>query len=718
MFAFGLSIFTGAFLLFLVQPLIGKFILPWFGGTPAVWTTCMLFFQLLLVGGYAYAHASTRYLKPRRQVHLHLALLALSLLLLPITPGDAWKPLDSASPIGRILLLLTVSLGLPYLVLSATGPLMQAWFSQTHPHRSPYRLYALSNAGSFLALICYPLFVEPNFSRRAQANGWSLGLGAFAAIVAWCGLMVAKRGASTAAANPDQAAVKTPDSTPIGARILWFALPACGSVLLLSVTNKICQDVAVVPFLWILPLSLYLISFGICFERALWYQRTVWLAAWLLLLAVLLWLMLSQSLTPPSQLWLLEVAQLLEFGKTIPMFPKVGVYLATMFVGCMVCHGEVFRLRPATAHLTGYYLMIAVGGAFGGWLVAVVAPWIFRGYYELYAGLFALSLLAGAALFVPGPQPPRPPARSPSLLALATAITLALSLVAVGGGWYLEARSNRRNAVELTRNFYGPLRVWEQDAGIREGHKFYLTHGATTHGLQFQSEDKRRIPTTYYSAASGIGRTLANFPRKSDRRIGLVGLGVGTLAAYGQPGDYFRIYEINEEVIRLARERFTYLRDTQAKTDMVLGDARLSLEREAGQQFDVLALDAFSSDAIPVHLLTREAFEVYGRHLKPDGVIAVHISNRYLDLKPVLLPLAEHFGLAVAIIDTSLLPSQEDARTGAYQSTWVLLSKNREFMNLPEITAATRQPSAYPAGIKMWTDDESDLFRILIIPKH
>ena len=371
MFAFSLTIFWGAFLLFLVQPLIARFILPWFGGGPAVWTTCMLFFQLLLLGGYAYAHFSISRLTPRRQVITHLVLLALAVALLPITPGDAWKPTDGSHAAGHILLLLLGCLGLPYLVLSATGPLLQAWFSKANPGVSPYRLYALSNVGSLLALLIYPFYLEPQLSRQAQADGWSWGLAIYAGLTAWCGLKVWK-----SSATDDETARTAEVEAPASAwrKLLWFALPACGVMLLLAITNKLCQDIAVVPFLWVLPLSLYLLSFIISFDSPRWYHRAFWLPLLAALLGMALW-NLYQAESHPD------------------ITPLATLYLGTLFVACMVCHGEVYRLRPGASRLTGFYLSLSAGGAAGGLFVALVAPFVFPDYFELHLALFLTAAL-------------------------------------------------------------------------------------------------------------------------------------------------------------------------------------------------------------------------------------------------------------------------------------------------------------------------------------
>ena len=711
MVAFGLTIFTGAFLLFLVQPLIAKFILPWFGGSPAVWTTCMLFFQVTLLGGYAYAHLIIQKLKPRQQVIVHLTLLALALLLLPITPGDHWKPADGSQPTLRILILLAACIGLPYLALSATGPLMQAWFSATHRGVSPYRLYALSNVGSLLALLGYPFLVEPEFSRRTQALGWSLGLGLFALLAARCGAMVWKIQAPEPSPFQPSAAstVEEVAPEPRGQRWLWLALPAAASVLLLAVTNKLCQDIAVIPFLWVLPLSLYLLSFIICFDSPRWYGRKFWIPLLIVSLATVLTVMLGRSTIAPSQWWLKPIAWLLNKADSLSAFTEIGLHLATLFVTCMVCHGEVYRLRPAAQKLTGYYLMISVGGAAGGLFVALVAPYIFQHYFELHTGLFLVGALTALTLLLDAAT--RPQGRR-AIVAWALSI---LAVTAFGWGLVHDARYELRSVIEISRNFYGVLKVTESRANDEENDKLLLTHGGTTHGLQFVAKHKRRMPSSYYTPNSGVGRMMQHFPRKTNRRIGVVGLGTGSMAVWANTNDTLRIYEIDDNVLRIARSQFTYLADCPAKVEIVLGDARLSMEREADQNLDLLVLDAFSSDAIPVHLLTREAFEIYRRHLRPDGAIAVHISNRYLKLEPVVMNIASHFEFGHAIIydDRDAGGDEDEEATGAYTSDWIILSKNKAFLALDDVSGTARMPNPKSPRIRLWTDEESNLFRIL-----
>ncbi|MCX6888990.1 MAG: fused MFS/spermidine synthase [Verrucomicrobia bacterium] len=683
MFAFSLTIFWGACLLFLVQPLIARFILPWFGGGPAVWTTCMLFFQVLLLGGYAYAHFSISRLTPRRQVLTHLCLLALAVALLPITPSDQWKPADGSHAAGHILLLLLACLGLPYLVLSATGPLLQAWFSKANPGVSPYRLYALSNIGSLLALLVYPFVLEPQLARQAQANWWSVGLALYAALAGWCGFKVWK---SAGADMQSAVAADDAEAPTMSRKLLWFALPACGVMLLLAITNKLCQDIAVVPFLWVLPLSLYLLSFIISFDSPRWYHRAFWLP----LLAALLGMVLhnlTQAESHPN------------------ITPLATLYLGTMFVACMVCHGEVFRLRPGASRLTSYYLSISAGGAAGGLFVALVAPFVFPDYFELHLALF---LTAALVLGVLRQDSSFPLQHGKARWGWAV---LLLLLPAFGYGLYDVASNSLRGAVSVTRGFYGVLKVTEAEKGDPARHHLTIQHGATIHGLQYQSAERRTDPTSYYTSTSGIGRLFRTYKPEGGRRVGAVGLGSGTLAAWGRKGDTFRFYEINDDVAHLATSTFTYLKDSKAKTELVMGDARLRMEGEPDQQYDVIILDAFSSDAIPVHLLTLEAFAHYQRHLKKGGAIVVHVSNRYLDLHPVVYRIAEKIGFPAITIDDNDTAFEDD---GFYGSDWIIMSRNAELLQQPLLHDATSAPVEFSARVLPWTDERSDLLRILV----
>ena len=759
MFAYALTIFTGAFLLFQVQPLIGKYILPWFGGGPGVWTTCMLFFQVLLLGGYAYAHLISRYVKPRRQAIVHLFLLVAALALLPITPRDALKPTGDGNPTLEILWLLAASLGLPYFVLSSTGPLMQQWFSRTNPGVSPYRLYALSNVGSLLALVSYPFFFESYLTRRAQAGFWSWGLVVFVIGCGYCAAKLWRAAPATSdrhtSGSPSADAGEIPLEThPFEVEVpplvpllppVPLLLPACASVLLLATTNKLCLDVAVIPFLWVLPLALYLLSFILCFDNPRWYSRFLFTFALIAALSGLCWALYE--------------------GSDASIRRQVAVYCGGLFVCCMACHGELYRIRPDPRHLTTFYLMIAAGGALGGVFVAVIAPAVFLDYYELHVGLFLCGLLfttvlardrdprherlwrwlacllpfvlfGGLDWYLVRPNGPYSVIPKGYVLGLRIAMWLILVLV-VAGAWrwlfgnrrvwrflvvfclslgvvalgtalWKQASKSGHNWVYRSRNFYGLLTVVEYRQDEPEGHYFLLKHGRITHGIQFVDLAQAKWPTTYYGQKSGVGLAMRALPEGA-KRIGLVGLGTGTMAAYGQAGDYVRFYEINPAVKRLATSQFTYLTNCASKVDVVLGDARLSMEREPPQGFDLLALDAFSSDAIPVHLLTKEAFDIYERHLKPGGIIAVHISNHFLDLEPVVLNLAKRFQYQVANISYD----ENDDEWWEYSCTWILLTHSKDILNSQSISAATSAVSTNSVKIPLWTDDFASLFQIL-----
>jgi hypothetical protein len=672
MLLYALTIFCSAFLLFQVQPIIARMILPWFGGSGAVWAACMLFFQVALLLGYLYAHWSIRCLRPNQQAILHVALLGLSLLLLPIAPNPAWKPIGNEDPVLRILGLLGGAVGLPYFLLSTTGPLVQAWYARTFCAAFPYRLFALSNLGSMVALLSYPFLVEPHVAARNQSLGWSVAFGVFAVLGAAAALDSARKSEPAPAASVGETPEAEAPSPGWPLHLLWMALAACASTLLLAVTNHVCQNVAAIPFLWILPLALYLLSFILCFHSDAWYRRKLFAA----LLAVALGSM-CYALTQ----W--------EGSETVKIV--IPLFSAGLFIGCMFCHGELARLKPHARYLTSFYLMVSFGGALGGLFVGGLAPRLFRGYFELPVGIFACALL-GLVLF-------RDLSKwmYPLWAGLAVALVVFLSL---------KERDTAAGARLMVRNFYGGLRVTDSGNLEKGDAKRTLVHGTITHGLQMLAPELRRRPTTYYGKQSGVGLAIEHC-RRSGERVGVIGLGVGTLASYGRPGDYYRFYEINPLVIQVARREFSYLNDCQAKLDVVLGDARLSLERELPQNFDVLAVDAFSSDSIPVHLLTREAFSLYFGHLKPEGVLAVHISNNHLDLAPVVQSLAAALHKEALLFDTD-----DDDEQEVYGATWVLLTGQPEVLRKPAFQQAGSPLKPRP-GLRLWTDDYSNLFQIL-----
>ncbi|MGC8874701.1 MAG: spermidine synthase [Chloroflexia bacterium] len=692
---YALAVLLSAFLLFQVEPLIGKIVLPWFGGASSVWSTILLFFQVLLTAGYGYAYWLVRHPRWRRQGAIHGALLLVSLALLlllafrwetPITPPTGLRPADPEHPIGRLFLILLVSVGLPYFLLSTNSPLMQAWFSRDVPGRLPYPLYAVSNAGSLAGLLSYPFLIEPWLTLRVQAWVWSLG---YLAFILCIGVIVVRtlrfRAADGPARQEETASLEAPGAAE---RVLWVALPAVASALLLATTSQITQEVAPVPLLWVLPLGLYLLSFILCFSGKRWYSRRAFALSLGVGSAVLIW----------------TLARPVAFG----LVTQVALYCLVLWVACMFCHGELARLQPHPHYLTAYYLLMSVGGALGGMAVSLLAPLLFRGYWELHLGLLACWALLW---IVVARDRPSGEGRLRWLFALAGLGTLAAFFGVV---LLAHIQASLRIPRYAVRNFYGVLRVVETrpNPSLRA---YQLNHGNTVHGFQLQDPAGRDLPTAYFTEESGIGLALRHYPRRDGGiRIGVLGLGIGTLATYAQPGDTVRFYEINPAVVALAQGEggfFSYLARCRGRVEIVQGDARVSLERELRegqpQQYDILVLDVFSGDSIPVHLLTREAFEVYLQHLRPHGVLALHITNRYLDLRPVVWSLADHFGLKAALIE-----SAGDGER-AYRATWMLLTDDAAFLEQPAIASrATPRPDDL-RRVRLWTDDYSNLFRIL-----
>jgi SAM-dependent methyltransferase len=662
---FAATIFLSAFLLFLVQPIIAKQILAWFGGAPAVWNTCMVFFQALLLLGYAYSDWSTRKLSPRAQALLHTALLAASVLLLPIAADASWKPGGEEDPVGRILVLLTATIGLQYFLLSSTGPLVQACFVRRFGGERVYRLFALSNLGSLLALLAYPLVIETVISTRAQAIGWSAAYVGYAVLCAAC-LLLSVRNLPAAA----QASAEPYEAPPtLALQLLWLALAGMGTVMLLSITNHITQNISSIPLLWLAPLTLYLLSFILCFEGRGWYRRRVFLPLFVAAVVGMAWALQTES-------------GLLELRKAIPL------YLAGLFIACMLFHGELALSRPAPRYLTRFYLMLSLGGALGGVAVGLLAPRVFTGYYELPLGLLAGGVLAALALWRPMRW---------------GAVAAVLATAWAGVYVFSYTKDVREEAVLVTRNFFGVLRVQDSGEGLDKVRR--LVHGTIMHGKQSFNPDNRGKPLTYYGETSGIGRLFAAFKDRS-LKTGVVGLGTGTIAAYGRAGDVLRFYDINPQVMEIAQKYFTYLSDSRGRVETVLGDARLSMEREAPQGYDILAIDAFSSDSIPVHLITVEAMDVYLRHMKPDGVIAFHVTNRYLDLQPVVKLIAEARGLQARVVS-----DDGDPVLGA-STDWILVSRGAGVFDHREFEGVAEQIET-PAGRTAWSDDFNNLFQAL-----
>ncbi|MDY7232151.1 fused MFS/spermidine synthase [Hyalangium rubrum] len=706
---YALTLFLSAFLLFGVQPLVGKFALPWFGGTPAVWTACMLFFQAALLAGYAYAHVVATHLRPRAQVRLHLGLVAFTVAVLaarawlagsPVAPGPEWRPTGAEGFTSRLLAMLAVTIGLPFFVLSTTAPLLQSWFARARPGVSPYRLYALSNVGSLLALLGYPFLVEPYVPRSLQGWGWAVGFLVFTVGCSVCAWDMWRRGEERATGQdaPKEGAEAPAQEEPrpgVGRTLAWLGLSACASVLLLATTNQLSQDVAAGPFLWVLPLGLYLLTFILTFEREALYSRSLCM------------LLLVASMG--------GVARAIIEGPHFPLPFQLLAHGGALFAGCMVCHGELYRLRPSPRHLSAFYLWVSVGGVVGGLFVSLVAQRIFDTYAE-----YPLALAACCAVMVgvlmKRPEGERNVARVGRLLRVFVLAGAVMGLVV--------AVLDSRKEVRLTaRNFFGVVQVLEQYRADPLWHQYSLKHGAINHGFQFIRPGRRPLPSAYYTPEGGLGLAIAEQRRLRQEagqvqalRLGVLGLGVGTSAALTQAGDTMRFYEINPKVTSLARGEggyFTFLADSPAKVEAVEGDARISLESELErgepQAFDVLALDVFSSDSIPLHLLTEEAVDLYRKHLAPRGVLAMHLSNIHMDLVPIALAHARAFGLHATLVTNEL-------KGDALSSTWMILSADPAFSWGATFVAAgatvARVELAEPPPFT-WTDERSSVLPVL-----
>ena len=752
--------FLSAFLLFMVQLMLGKRILPWFGGTPAVWTTCMLFFQVALLVGYAYAHGLAERLRLRHQALLHVALCGLAVAWLalwaqrwgvPLLADDSWKPAAGDDPQARILWLLLIGVGLPFIVLSTTSPLLQKWHSLAGHGESSYRLYAVSNIGSLLGLVSYPFLVERVLPLAAQAWAWSVGFlvvcGGTAALAWWT--------ARGRAGAPELPPAESPaERVPVDRidLLAWLLLATGTSAMLLAVTNELCQEVAAVPFLWMLPLVLYLLSFVICFDRPQWYQRR--------------WFV---PLTLVATLVVIVTAAL---GLRLKVPVQIASFSAFLFLLCMTCHGELVGLKPPAGRLTLFYLIVALGGALGGVFVGLIAPRIFDSYWEfnimvtliwvvlavIYlrdkSSLFhrgdwrhfglAVWLLCftglRAAMFFGGWNPGGTGAAALAIAAVLTAVpavaavlwlrhsgfarhwlwprlTVAAVIFLAECFMVVRIRSTGTHSLAAERNFFGTLRVQVVPPAGKETRPYLqLTHGQINHGIQYVDGELRRQPVSYYGPESGIDLAVRRHPQRlagKPLHIGVLGLGVGTMAAFAETGERVRFYEINPTVIRWATGKnafFSYLADSAGAVEIVEGDARLSLERElaqgAAQQFDLLVMDAFSSDSVPVHLLTRQAFQLYAKHLRDDeSILAINVSNRFLDFSSLVANQALDLGFQPWVV-VVVKPAP-----GRSQSMWMLLSRSPGFGEDPEVGRLARLLP--PRDPVRWTDDFSPLYPLL-----
>ncbi len=674
----------GAFLLFQIQPVISKFILPWFGGSPGVWTTCMLFFQVVLFGGYSYAHVLARW-KPKTQAWVHGVALLGAALMLPIVPDTVLKPTGAEEPVTRILLLLLMTVGLPYLVLSATSPLIQVWFTHRYPKRSPWRVYSLSNIGSLTALLSYPVLIETRWDVLAQAQIWS-----------WTFVVVALLRGVCAVANQRRGNEITPegDLHPHAAihqgrptwyqRCLWLVLPAFASMTLLATTNHVCVDVAVIPFLWVLPLSLYLLSFIICFDPPRWYARAAW------------------AIPATALLFLASGLYELPWDWSPGFITELVIFIGTMFFVCMVCHGELARLKPDTRHLTEYYLLMSAGGALGGLAVSGLAPLVFDRFVE-----WSLALLGGFALAAWISFRALSPNWHGAKLGIWRAGWIVLVLAGLVPMWFWEFSPT--DDLERGRNFYGVLSVSDDTHEVTgETFRSFRSNG-TVHGRQSLAPGRPREPLTYYGHDTGVGIALDSLSGNPAARVGVIGMGAGSVACYAEKEQTYRFYEINPAAIDIALRRFTFISDLQERGaiyELALGDARLTLEHEQPQGYDVLLVDAFSGDSVPVHLLTSEAFELYLRHLAPDGIIAVHVTNHSLNLAPVVERAAKEFGLTPIRIATA----RPESATGGYRTDYLLLTRNEAFI---AAHPPAPPPDARDIDVPLWTDHRHNLFQIL-----
>jgi hypothetical protein len=663
---FGGAIFLGSFLLFLVEPIAAKQLLPALGGSAAVWITCLVFFQTALLLAYLYAH----WFAQRSHWNLHFALL-----LLATGSAIAWSvqpvSLNSTHPIASIFFALSVSIGLPFLMLGATSPLLQVWLARIQLTAIPWRLYALSNLASFLALALYPTLVEPYFTLHAQRLIWCCGFSAFALIFA---LLTWKTRAQTEAqTQPTQSNESQVSSAPLLHKLLWILLPMGAAMQLSAVTAYLTSNIAAIPLLWILPLAVYLLTLILAFQFPRFLPRAIITRFLVVMLAGLAY-MLSQV------------------DVTLPIRVSIAFFLVEVFISCLFCHTEAYALRPQrSSESTLFYLLFAAGGALGSFFIGIASPLLFSNNYDIVLTFLATALLAVAVNWFGGWA---------QRLLWSTASILLIALVVMLHTAYA------RDTPLAVRNFYGSLRVRQAiqypAATVRT-----LLNGTIQHGSQIFSDQLRRKPTTYYAEDSGIGIVLHQCCPGRARNIGVIGLGVGTIAAYGQPGDRIRFYEINPAVIPIAHNLFTYLRESAATIDIVEGDARTSLASEPPQQFDVLVVDAFSGDAIPLHLLTTQAITLYKRHLAHGGIIAFHISNQHVDLEPEIALLAQSVAMTAMRVS-----SAENREIGEYTATWMLLTDNANFFAKPEVASHVRKPTINPS-LRVWTDDYSSLLALL-----
>ncbi|MCC7104492.1 MAG: fused MFS/spermidine synthase [Chloroflexi bacterium] len=720
------TMFVSATLLFLVQPMFARMVLPLLGGSPAVWNTTVVFYQAVLLAGYVYAHASTAWLGVRRQAALHVGLLALPLLVLPIAvPGGSIPPTD-ANPIPWLLSLLAVAVGLPFFVVSASSPMLQRWFIGTnHPAAGdPYFLYAASNVGSMLALLSYPVLVEPNVRLADQSLLWTGGYALLALLTACCALTVWRSSTASRPALLARATASHPcaERLSLPRRARWVLLAFAPSSLMLSVTTYVSNNIVPIPLLWVVPLALYLLTFILVFAGR----------------PVISHALIVRAL--PASALLLSMVTIAQASQ--PIWLLIALHLSTFFVVSMACHGEMARGRPGPSHLTEFYLWMSLGGVLGGMFNALLAPTIFTSIAEYPIVLVAACLL----------MPPATPARGPIQRLLDVALPAGLGLMTAGlvlttgslgvgpvrtflvfgipalfcysfsrrparFGFGIAAlfaastlyTSDLGTVLHVERSFYGIHRVIQDPE--RQFHM--LAHGGTLHGMQSLDPARRDTPLTYFYPTGPIGQVFEAYgSQPSTQRIAVVGLGAGSLVCYRQPGQRWTLYELDPTVVRIARDEgfFSFLRDCTPDASMILGDARLSLAQTT-EQYDLLVLDAYSSDAPPLHLLTREAVALYLQRLAPHGLLAFNVSNDFLSLQPVLAALASDAGLA-AYSQDDVVVDGEEAALGKRGSQWVVMARTTD-----DLRSVTRDPRwqklAASDGLPVWTDDFSSILTVL-----
>ena len=679
-FIYGFTIFLSAFLIFQVQPLMSKIILPRFGGSSGTWLVCLLFFQLVLVLGYTYSFLINRFLSLKSQSIAHIVLLILAVLFSFQIFSTQQVNLAGYPPGLAILLLLFLTIGFPYFTLSTTSPLLQAWYnSEFVKNKTSYRLFALSNVGSMLALLTYPIFVEPSLNLHTQMSSWLLGFIIFVVCcirLAW--KEIYNQSTEKTTSTNKQQSTSTSQKKSV---LLWVLLSFAPSTLLMAATEHLTRDVAPIPLLWILPLTIYLLSFIFCFDSAKWYQRSLFVPVFVVSPFVFCWLVENKS-------------------NSASLF-FLSLFLLMCFVVFMVCHGELSRLKPQQKELPKFFLFVSIGGCLGGFFIGIFAPSFFIADFDLSISILFSFYISSYVLLKDKNW--NFPFLSRTFFTCLLVILGLFYLILFGAFQHAKIKM----ALLLTRNFYGSLKVSDQNNVNRALH-----HGKISHGVQFLDSKRYLIPTSYYGKGTGIQIALDLVQKPEGNKVGVIGLGVGTLKAYGRAQDDYRFYEINPKVIEIANSYFTFLKDTPAKHNVVLGDARLSLTEESPQNFDILAVDAFSGDSILVHLLTIEAFKIYQRHMNTNGIISVHISNRYLNLKPVLAAATKELKLDAFVAENEF----DESQSHVFGATWILMTKKgqitKEQMKINNLIPIEEDEELIP-NFPLWTDDYSSLYPLV-----